>query len=318
MIRQAAGGRIVPYRPGMYHPAVHDVAELVRSGPEGPLGHIEQILWQRELADRTRESVLTHLAADLALLRRWIGRLTSLAASGPPIPPGRDPLGPRPRELPSLAHLSVHLTGASGLTARWSVVPPRDQPQAQITLLGSEGRAMLRIPPRGEWELTVAGREETTRFYAPRERWDWLWGALEAPDLPPAARPDRSASAIAVRDAGESPWLAVCRDQEAVEAVDESLLRGRAVELLNEPHTEEASFKGVMALSGCALLLGMLLMVVVVAVVEGLRLPIRRWSWWPQWPGLLLGAAILFLFLQLLGAIALKSARSGPPSGRSL
>jgi predicted dehydrogenase len=309
MIRQAAGGRIVPYLPGLYHPAVRDVAELVRSGPDGPLGQVEQILWQRELADRSRVSVLAQLAGDLTLLRLWIGRLTSLSASGPPLAPGRDPLGPRPSELPSLAHLSVHLTGASGRTARWSVVPPRDQPQAVVTLLGSHGQATLSIPREGTWELRVAGRETTTRSYEPRDRIDWLWAELEAPDRPDAGTSGLASSAAATDRDHDSPWLAVCRDQEAVEAVDQSLLKGRAIELFNEPHTEEASFKGAMALGGCALLLGMVLLLLVVAAVEGLRLPIRRWWWWPQWPVLLLTAAVAFLFLQLLGALALRSAK---------
>lgn len=315
MIRRAAGGRIVPYLPGMYHPAVRDVAALVRSGPDGPLGQVEQILWQREMADRTRDSVLAQLAGDLTLLRLWIGRLTTLSASGPPIPPGRDPLGPRQAELPSLAHLSVHLTGASGGTARWSVVPSRGQPQAQIVLLGSQGQATLRIPVGGDWELTMVGRESVTRTYPPAEHLDWLWAELADEHPPDAERPEHLVSTATDSPEGDSPWLAVCRDQEAVEAVDQSLLKGRAIELLNEPHTEEASFKGVMAVSGCALLLGMLLFVVVAAVVEGLQLPVRRWSWWPQWPVLLLIAAVLFLFVQALGAIALKSGRPRRPSG---
>ena len=49
-------------------------------------------------------------------------------------------------------------------------------------------------------------------------------------------------------------WLAACRDQEAAEAVDRSLARGRTIELFNEEHTEEESFKSVMAMGGCLLL----------------------------------------------------------------
>jgi predicted dehydrogenase len=314
MIRQAAGGRIVPYVPGMYHPAVRDLGALLEAGPAGPVGKVEQILWQRELADRTRDSVLAQLACDLTLLRLWIGRLTTLLASGPPLPPGRDPLGPRPKELPSLAHLSVHVTGAKGCTACWSVLPPRDRPQATITVHGTEGQATLCIPPQGDWELTVAGRQRTTRSYAAQEPLDGLWESLQAPEPVTASGPQNSASDAVSNGYVDSPWLAHCRDQEAVEAVDSSLIRGRAIELFNEPLTEEASFKGVMAVSGCALLLGMLVWVVVTAIVEGLQLPARRWAWWPHWPVLLVAAAILFLLLQVVGAVALKSGQPARPS----
>jgi hypothetical protein len=69
-----------------------------------------------------------------------------------------------------------------------------------------------------------------------------------------------------------------------------------------------------MAVSGCALLLGMLVWVVVTAIVEGLQLPARRWAWWPHWPVLLVAAAILFLLLQVVGAVALKSGQPARPS----
>lgn len=298
MIRQAAGGLILPYLPGLHHPAVQDVATLIQ---DDTLGQVEQILFERELADRTRTSVLDQLARDLTLLRLWIGRLTSLTASGPPVSSGRDPLGPRPRQLPSLAHLSVHLTGASGRTARWSVVPPNRAEQARITLLGTQGRATLKIPQNGGWKLHVVGQVNFIREYPPQERLDRLWDEVLS-----AVQTTNSDQISSHRgNDGDSAWLAVCRDQEAAEAVDQSLLQGRAIELLNEPHTEEASFKGAMALAGCGLLLGILLFLIGVAVVEGLRLPIRQWSWWPHWPVLLLVVVLLFLALQGLGALAL-------------
>ena len=54
---------------------------------------------------------------------------------------------------------------------------------------------------------------------------------------------------------------------------DRSLARGRTIELFNEEHTEEESFKGVMAMGGCLLLVMALGVLFVAVVVEGLRLP---------------------------------------------
>src|SRR5262249_18937293 len=104
--------------------------------------------------------------------------------------------------------------------------------------------------------------------------------------------------------AGEVPdedaWLAVCRDQEAAEAVDRSLARGRTIELFNESHSEEQSFKGVMAMGGCLLLVAALFVLLLVVLVESLQLPIREFWVWRLWPVYLLVPIVVFLMLQLL------------------
>ena len=98
----------------------------------------------------------------------------------------------------------------------------------------------------------------------------------------------------------DEAWLAACRDQEAAEAVDRSLARGRTIELFNEEHTEEESFKGVMAMGGCLLLVMALGVLFIAVVVEGLRLPMRTWPLWRLWPFYLLVPIVAFLLLQLL------------------
>src|SRR5438046_4016248 len=98
-------------------------------------------------------------------------------------------------------------------------------------------------------------------------------------------------------------WLAACRDQEAAEAVDRSLARGRTIELFNEEHTEEESFKGIMAMGGCLLLVMALGVLFVAVVVEGLRLPMRVWPLWRLWPFYLLVPIVAFLLLQLLQVV---------------
>jgi hypothetical protein len=97
-----------------------------------------------------------------------------------------------------------------------------------------------------------------------------------------------------------SDWLTACRDQEAAEAVDRSLARGRTIELFNEEHTEEESFKGIMAMGGCLLLVMSLLVVFLATIVEGLQLPMRNWPVWRLWPFYLLAPIVAFLLLQLL------------------
>src|SRR5205814_10724809 len=95
-------------------------------------------------------------------------------------------------------------------------------------------------------------------------------------------------------------WLAACRDQEAAEAIDRSLARVRTIELFNEEHTEEESFKGVMAMGGCLLRVMALGVLFIAVIVEGLQLPMRGWALWRLWPLYLLVPIVAFLLLQLL------------------
>ena len=62
--------------------------------------------------------------------------------------------------------------------------------------------------------------------------------------------------------------------------------RGRTIELFAEEHTEEESFKGIMAMGGCLLLVMALGVLVVAVIVEGLRLPMRSWPLWRLCPSL--------------------------------
>jgi hypothetical protein len=112
--------------------------------------------------------------------------------------------------------------------------------------------------------------------------------------------------AAAGRAADEDAWLAACRDQEAAEAIDRSLARGRTIELFNEEHTEEDSFKGIMAMGGCVLLVGALGVLFLATIVEGLRLPLRDWTVWRYWPIYLLVPIAVFLMLQLLQLVVKK------------
>ncbi|HEX5103277.1 MAG TPA: hypothetical protein VFV87_05675, partial [Pirellulaceae bacterium] len=122
------------------------------------------------------------------------------------------------------------------------------------------------------------------------------------------------ADAIDAPAAGNADWLDACRDQEAAEAIDRSLARGRTIELFNEEHTEEESFKGVMAVGGCLLLLGALGVVLLATIVEGLQLPLRDWAAWQYWPVYLLAPIVVFLLLQVLQV----AIRKHPPSLRQL
>lgn len=287
MIRRDVGGVIVPYTPGRQHPALDRLATWLVDLGESPVGPIEQILLERQQADRSRAAVLVQLARDAALVRRLVGDIRAVSASGPPREAGRDPLGPKPTTLPPLANLSVTLGGQLETPVRWSIGPVADAEGGQLVLVGDRGRAVLSMPAVGEWRLEFVGAAEELSS-------DFATGDREAAFADLTRR-------ILDQQPDDGAWLAACRDQEVAEAVDRSLARGRTIELFNEQHTEEESFKGVMAMGGCLLLSATLAMVFVAALVEGLQLPLREMGFWRAWPAYVLLPLGVFLVLQLLG-----------------
>ncbi len=287
MIRRDTGARLIPYVPFASHPFIDRLSEWIVQESDSPIGKVEQVALEREQADRSREPVLVQLARDATLIREFVGPIQTVSASGPPTAIGRDPLGPKSKELPSLANLSVHLSGDQGIGARWSIAPATTHEQGRLTIIGERGKAVLTMPAGGAWSLqlpdgTISTEPATTDDDAQRI-FSWLTHAMESDEF-----------------YDSESWLAVCRDQEAAEAVDRSLARGRTIELYNEEHTEEESFKGVMAMGGCLLLVMALGVLFIAVVVEGLRLPMRTWPLWRLWPFYLLVPIVAFLLLQLL------------------
>jgi hypothetical protein len=302
MIRRDSRGIIVPFVPGQWRPELGKLAGWLDQAERSPIGRIEQVLLERELTDRNRPAVLAQFARDAALLRRLVGTIRSVTASGPPPKVGRDPLGPKPKQLPLLANLSVSVGGERDVAVRWSIGPPAGAVDAgRLVVIGERGRATLHMPRGGPWSLGVGDDVATNGHGGPAY-------SDESSALAELAK------AIDGRPADDGAWLNACRDQEAAEAIDRSLARGRTIELFGEEHTEEDAFKGIMAMGGCLLLVGALGMLLIATVVEGLRLPMRDWAVWRYWPIYLLAPIAVFLMLQLLQLVVRKE----PPDLRRL
>ena len=298
MIRRESGGVIVPFIPGQGHTAIVEAAHWLSAPDQSPIGPVEQVVFERRQEDRSRGAVLLQFARDVSLLRQLIGTVRGVTAAGPSPRLGRDPLGPKPRELPALANLSATLTGDPDAPARWSIEPAAEGPGGRLTLVGAAAKGVLEMPLDRPWSVAIGNGPPRT--------------CSQCSDYQSALR--RLADAIDARSASDAAWLDACRDQEAAEAIDRSLARGRTIELFNEEHTEEESFKGVMAVGGCLLLLGALCVVFVATIVEGLRLPLRDWAVWRYWPVYLLVPIVVFLLLQVLQVAVKKN----PPSLRQL
>ncbi len=231
MIRRDVGGIVLPYFASRWHPAVTEVREALASGRLGPL---EQLVCERFVPARTRATVLWHFMEDVALVRQFLGDVTKVGA-----------MASAAGEA-GFANLGVQLTGPSGVLARWSVAPVDDQPGARLTLVGSNGKVTLRMPA-GDDVWHVEGPDAAQ----PPRRFD---GAAAAPGV----AIDGLVQAITQAASSSAPpddWADAVRAAQLTEAVERSLRRGRVISLEFDEHTEEGTFKGVMASFGCGLLL---------------------------------------------------------------
>lgn len=324
MIRSDTQRPLLAYTAGEGHPAVAELAAILAAGEQSVVGAAEQLLLERRLVDRSRARVLAALVRDAAVLRQAAGAAVNVSATAV----DRDSLG----------SLNVTLTTATGLLARWAVSPAQGGDEGRLVLVGSRGRAVLSMPADGQpWGLKVSGSPPAERSFpynAAQAGLDRLAAALEAEEQP-AEEPSTN-------------WPEACRDLEVAATVDESLRRGRTIPIHGETASEEQTFKGMMAVGGCAVILLLLAGTLVWAVVEGIRLahhtsetPSENGTLqerrqptpanttpllvrlWPVYP------LALFLLLQLLWLVFLDRPRRkaaakspgdasrGPPAGRA-
>ena len=247
MIRQDTQAVLIPYRPWRWHPALMQLVESIADGQASAIGRIEQVTLDREMEDRQPQTVLAQLARDAGILHPLLGRIERVSAMG----------GDQSRQF---TNLTVTLSGQEGRIARWTVHPATERPRARLTVVGTAGSSRLEMPQElQQWKSVdeVDGLESWVR-------WDPALTALAALE-----------QAIET-NADDTDWLEAIRELEIVDGVERSLRRGRTIELLDQRPQEEGTFKGVMAVGGCGLLLLTLMILIVGSVVEGLQLPRHR------------------------------------------
>lgn len=270
MIRRETGGVVVPHLAERRHPAIRSLAEMLREGPQSPIGKIEQLVVERCVVAASKAGVAGQFARDVDLVRALAGEMTRLGA-----------LAAGSGEL-AYASLGVHMSGPQGVVARWSVVPSRTDSSGRLTLLGAHGQAALEMPLHGQpWTIGLTTQGPTRS--QPFEAWSPAVASLD--QLARAMRGERP----------EPDWVDASRSVELAETIDRSLHKGRTIDLHFEEYTEQGTFKGTMASVGCGLLVLAMLLLGAVAIGEQMGAPQVRW-----WPYFLAGALGLFLLLQLL------------------
>ena len=274
MIRRDTQCQLFPYVPWSYHPFVREVTyALVHRPATVVAGDIEQFLWERHVTKDSGAKVdgLAHLARDTILLRKLLGEVTSVSATG------------GAKAASQYSNLSVHLTGPAGSSrfARWTIGPD-DREGAKLTVLGAGRSVPLALSADGQTCIyqggTKTASEQTAEIFLKEVAGslgdEKAWGGIQ--------------------------WEDVCGTLEVTDAVKRSFVRRRTIELYHEQLTEYDTFKSLMAVGGCGMLLWVLTLLLIGGVVEGLELSIRETAIWSLWPVALLAPLAVFLALQLL------------------
>ncbi len=288
MIQVESQGLVFPYFPGILHPAFDPVASD-SSDPESTLGPIQRLdfLWQSP--DHDPETVRRHFFRDAVISRRLLGRILRLSA----MLPNRAKPG-------DWGSLSVQMADERGRAAGWTKTPsPRDRSSLKVTGVAGERTVELSGPPR-TWTVTDAnGRSEP------------LAEDLTDDSLVLRTFRDAVSAEPIARSAVDELWDHVCRAAELADMVAVSASRGRAVELSHEEHSEEATFKGVMAAGGCFAILGALLLIPIVALLERLFPGLAPNPAWRKLPWVVLSVVLAaFLATQFLRNLATKSGKT--------
>ena len=239
MIRRDTKARILVHFPGARHPALEALAQLVAAGEEGSIGRVEQVVFERTLAQRDRTTVLEQFARDAYVMRQIAGRINRVGATSAHTGDA------------AWASLGIQMTGDGQMLLRWSVEPGDPDRGGRVVLIGARGRATLEMRRNADWSLTTS-TDEQQRTYS-------------RDDV------DRSAVTKLLEEAtqADNDWPGVCRDLDVADLVETSLRRGRMLELHHDTVTEEDTFKGVMSAVGCLLLLLVPLVMIAAVVIDG-------------------------------------------------
>lgn len=275
MIRADNRCVVYPFVPGAQHPAIKKMRAILQeqSGDENPPA--EQLVFERPLASRKRDEVLRRFMRDVHLMRKVMGKVQQIAAMGA----GEDDL--------VYTSLNVQLRFQNGVLAHWALKPELENLEARLTAIGSSKTVELSMGTNeANWSLRLdqGNAGESFTFPAFDSYQDGLCEFVSAVE----------------RNTFEVGWNASCRDIEISETIRDALRRRRTIDLYEEEHSEEATFKGLMALGGCGLLSFGVILLLIAGVVEGLKLPLRNNALWQRWPLFLLVLVLVFLLLQLL------------------
>jgi myo-inositol 2-dehydrogenase/D-chiro-inositol 1-dehydrogenase len=231
--RDETGAVIVPDLPLRLHPGVARLRKALASGELGPFRGLRY----EESCEPGESLVRESFARAIDVVRAILGEVEAVTATADP--PGLDPEH----------ELIVQVRTASARRAEMRLEQGDDEP-TKITLQGTNGSITLEFDADlGQPARLIEHRPGQPDTVAPLEPFD-PHAAIFSVLLESR---DRKASSLPAPNLQDGT-----RAMEIVEAVVRSLRRGRTVDLIYEPVSEESTFKSVMTSTGCMILIGSL------------------------------------------------------------
>ena len=267
MIRADTGTGIVPFSVDTAHSATHAFLKRVREA-NNPMS---QVIVERSLAQPNQSSVEVAFARDATLLRMLIGKVSRLSAMG---------------SIDDGSNLTAQMTTDDGALARWSLIPSTEH-GCKVTAVCGEDRYELRtFDDAKSW--VVLDSENSAQTFMDWDAADSLLSHF------------RIAVGQKSHDQIAPTWDQASRGTELAELLEVSARRGRTMKIFNEQHSEESTFKGMMAAGGCLLMMATLLLLPILVCIDALDPPFRKHILWRLWPAYLLAPFAIFLLLQSL------------------
>src|SRR5205085_7052071 len=135
-----------------WHAAAVALGAMTDDSGSSPIGRVEQIVYERFLPTRDRQTVVRQFARDVDLLQFLAGDATKLHALGS---------SNETKNAAAYTNLSVQITCDDGRVCRWTVAPVETQPGGRLTLIGDEGKAILWMPDDSQpLKLEVRGPKQ--------------------------------------------------------------------------------------------------------------------------------------------------------------
>jgi predicted dehydrogenase len=324
LLQKDSGCVLLPILPEGLHPGVRRLAEFVEQVPltqdhaRSPVGAFRLLEVERcstgEVLDNLGVAGHKPSLPGWDVLRVLGGEVSEVSAFAE----GEAPEAGRP----------VLVSGRFERGGVFQVALVPNQPAAswRLAVVGSAGRAELLFPQGWEGPAFLGWRdgsgEQREEYWERWDPWPALVEAFESalrPDRPPPAEKEGApATGITASPRGERvaaqpgsgedraqalTWQDEVRALELDDAARRSAERRRAHALEYQEASEEVGFKGTMTLVGCALLWGVLVLVIA-----------SRWV--PRLGWLVLPLLVVFIVLQFLRyAIPRKDQGGGSPGG---
>jgi predicted dehydrogenase len=270
--RAETGAVIVPNLPRRLNPGMGSLRQAIYSGE---LGTFRGLRFEYPSTGDGIDLARVVVPRAVDVIRALIGEIEALTATGDP-----------PGENPDL-ELIVHLRGPESRRAELRTWSGTTEP-ARLTVTAANGSLTLEFDPLLPMSSRLIRR---TQLQGEHVRELDAWDPHEAIFAVLTATCARRASAES-----PSPNLHdATRAMELAEATVRSLRRGRTVDLHYEPISEESNFKSVMTSTGCVILLGAL-----VAVLVALSGPPLGYNWTIYIAYLIPPILVIFVVLQTL------------------